>query len=83
MIRCQAENCRQRVQVSKEEYVKVSSEALGQQLAEKLRSQGLNPYVVPVGGSNPLGTWGYLEFMNELNEQAAHAGKFTDIVMVQ
>ncbi len=37
------------------------SVALGKQLEAELRAQGLNPLVIPVGGSNSLGTWGYLQ----------------------
>jgi 1-aminocyclopropane-1-carboxylate deaminase/D-cysteine desulfhydrase-like pyridoxal-dependent ACC family enzyme len=43
--------------------------ALGQQLLSQLRSQGRNPYLIPVGGSNALGTWGYLEAVEELRQQ--------------
>lgn len=42
-------------QVTKEEYQKVGSLALGRQLEAELRAQGRNPYVVAVGGSTPLG----------------------------
>ena len=66
-------------QVTKEEYVRVGSVALGQQLLQQLQKQGLNPAVIPVGGSNSLGTWGYLDAAQELASQDA---KFTDIVMV-
>jgi D-cysteine desulfhydrase len=34
------------------------------------RSPPGNPYVIPVGGSNALGTWGYIDFMNELTGQS-------------
>lgn len=44
--------------------------------------QGLNPYVVPVGGSSPLGVWGYLEATKEIAEQIKGQG-FTDIAMVR
>lgn len=37
--------------------------------ADKLRRQGRNPYVVPVGASNALGTWGYIDAVRELREQ--------------
>ena len=57
----------------------MGSVALGQQLLQQLQKQGLNPAVIPVGGSNSLGTWGYLEAAQELASQDA---KFTDIVMV-
>lgn len=45
------------VQITKEEYGEYGSEALGERLAEQLRAEGKNPYVVPVGGSSPLGGW--------------------------
>ncbi|GAX78921.1 hypothetical protein CEUSTIGMA_g6360.t1 [Chlamydomonas eustigma] len=55
--------------VTKEEYVQKGSIALGQQLKAQLISQGKNPYLIPVGGSNALGTWGYLEAVEELMQQ--------------
>ncbi|THG12231.1 hypothetical protein TEA_011849 [Camellia sinensis var. sinensis] len=45
--------------VSKEEYAKIGSLALTSLLKEKLVSEGRKPYVIPVGGSNSLGTWGF------------------------
>ncbi|KAK4488991.1 hypothetical protein RD792_004782 [Penstemon davidsonii] len=39
--------------------------------------EGRKPYVIPVGGSNSLGTWGYIEAIREIKEQAA----FDDIVV--
>jgi D-cysteine desulfhydrase len=42
------------------------------QLAQKLRAtEGLNPYCIPVGGSNSLGAWGYLNAVEELRLQFA------------
>jgi L-cysteate sulfo-lyase len=42
-----------------------------EKLAEKLRSSGKNPYIIPGGGSNPIGALGYidcaLEFLNQAN----------------
>ncbi|DBA68980.1 TPA: hypothetical protein ACH3X2_013152 [Trebouxia sp. C0005] len=66
--------------VTKEEYTKVGSEALLQQLADQLRSQGKKPYCIPVGGSSPLGCWGYLEAVREIQEQAGDLG-ITDIAL--
>uniref|UniRef100_A0A803N0U1 D-cysteine desulfhydrase n=1 Tax=Chenopodium quinoa TaxID=63459 RepID=A0A803N0U1_CHEQI len=43
--------------VSKEEYAKIGSVALTNVLKERLISEGRKPYVIPVGGSNSLGTW--------------------------
>lgn len=55
--------------VSKEEYASVGSVALANILKEKLLSEGRKPYVVPVGGSNSLGTWGYIEAVREIQQQ--------------
>lgn len=55
--------------VSPGTYARIGSAELTAQLAEKLRAQGKNPYVVPVGGSNELGAWGYIEFVRELIQQ--------------
>eukprot|EP01105_Mastigella_eilhardi_P024270 TRINITY_DN6304_c0_g1_i1.p1 TRINITY_DN6304_c0_g1~~TRINITY_DN6304_c0_g1_i1.p1 ORF type:complete len:358 (-),score=104.98 TRINITY_DN6304_c0_g1_i1:72-1145(-) len=37
--------------------------------AEKLRAQGKRPYVIPMGGSNALGAWGYIEAAVEIAQQ--------------
>ena len=42
------------------EYGKVSSKGLLEQCYDNLVKEGRRPYVIPVGGSNSLGTWGYL-----------------------
>jgi D-cysteine desulfhydrase len=39
--------------------------------AERVRAAGGRPYVIPEGGSNALGSWGYLRAMNELVEDLA------------
>ncbi|CAK4084473.1 unnamed protein product [Aphanomyces euteiches] len=36
---------------------------------ERLRAQGRKPYAIPVGGSNGLGTWGYIESIEEIESQ--------------
>lgn len=71
------------MQVSKREYVAHGSEALGARLADELRAQGKTPYVVPVGGSNALGCWGYMMALEELAQQTPAGGPFTHIVMVR
>lgn len=42
-------------------------------LADELRAEGRNPYIVPGGGSNPVGALGYvdcaLEFMTQANRE--------------
>ncbi len=37
--------------------------------AKKLRSAGRAPYIIPIGGSNPLGALGYVDCMRELADQ--------------
>jgi D-cysteine desulfhydrase family pyridoxal phosphate-dependent enzyme len=46
---------------------------LMEQLAEQLRDQGHTPYVIPEGGSNGVGSWGYLEAVCEI------AGQLTEL----
>ena len=41
------------------------------QVAEELRAAGRRPYVVPYGGSNPVGASGYVASMEELLAQCA------------
>ncbi|KAJ8436149.1 hypothetical protein Cgig2_029761 [Carnegiea gigantea] len=74
--------------VSKEEYAKIGSVALTNLLKERLISEGRRPYVIPVGGSNSLGTWcivmGYVEATREIEQQlqtAADTRGFDDIVV--
>ncbi|ONK61276.1 uncharacterized protein A4U43_C08F28020 [Asparagus officinalis] len=70
--------------VSKEEYAKIGSENLTELLKKRLTSEGRKPYVIPVGGSNSLGTWGYIEAVREIEQQTQmSSGKFQidDIVV--
>lgn len=55
--------------VSKEEYAKLGSVTLTNLLKERLLKEGRRPYVIPVGGSNSLGTWGYIEAIREIEQQ--------------
>lgn len=70
--------------VSKEEYAKIGSMNLAELLKKRLISEGKKPYVIPVGGSNSLGTWGYIEAIREI-EQQVQSGydkfQFDDIVV--
>ncbi|MEM9270806.1 MAG: pyridoxal-phosphate dependent enzyme, partial [Pseudomonadota bacterium] len=43
-------------------------------LAESLLDAGKTPYVIPGGGSNPVGALGYVNCARELTEQAAQSG---------
>ncbi|XP_052181486.1 putative D-cysteine desulfhydrase 1, mitochondrial isoform X4 [Diospyros lotus] len=70
--------------VSKEEYAKVGSLSLTSLLKEKLLREGRRPYVIPVGGSNSLGTWGYIEAVREIEHQVQVVNskeRFDDIVV--
>jgi D-cysteine desulfhydrase family pyridoxal phosphate-dependent enzyme len=50
--------------------------------ANELRAKGKNPYIIPLGGSNPLGTWGYIEAANEIISQIkASELKIDDVVV--
>ncbi|KAK9714303.1 hypothetical protein RND81_06G085100 [Saponaria officinalis] len=69
--------------VSKEEYAKIGSVALTNLLKERLIKEGRRPYLIPVGGSNSLGTWGYIEAIREIEQQLCSVGDtrgFDDIV---
>ena len=61
--------------VSREAYQLYGSDALVEARVDQLReeekvgSSFAKPYGIPVGGSNPLGTWGYLEMARELGAQ--------------
>lgn len=70
--------------VSKEEYSQIGSEALGNLLKERLIKEGRRPYVIPVGGSNSLGTWGYIGAVREIELQLQDGfeeNRFDDIVV--
>ena len=71
------------VQVTKAEYAQIGSEAMTAKLAAQLRDQGHKPYVIPVGGSNTLGCWGYLTAFAEMVAQTESQPRYTHIVMVQ
>ncbi len=53
--------------VTYEEYKKRIDEIM-KELAEKLRKQGKNPYIIPEGASNEVGCLGYIECMDEMKE---------------
>ena len=42
--------------------------------ANRLRSEGLNPYTIPGGGSNPIGALGYVNAATEIVSQANNLG---------
>ncbi|XP_042405863.1 putative D-cysteine desulfhydrase 1, mitochondrial [Zingiber officinale] len=59
-------------------------ETLADLLKKKLMKEGRNPYVIPLGGSNSLGIWGYIEAISEIEQQIqSNCGgpQFDDIVV--
>lgn len=48
------------------EYGRVGSDFLVKEVCDHLRSKGKNPYPIPVGGSNAIGTWGYIHAADEI-----------------
>ena len=55
--------------LSREEYAKYGSEAMIAKTCERLKQQKRKPYAIPVGGSNGIGTWGYVDAIEEMNQQ--------------
>lgn len=52
--------------VTPEEYHELGGPFFTNNLACQLRNEGKNPFIIPVGGSNPTGSFGYLDFVEEL-----------------
>jgi len=50
-------------------------------LADTLRGEGKTPYVIPGGGSNPIGALGYVNCARELVEQASGMGLHIDALV--
>ncbi len=57
------------VYLSKKEYDDVSNIMLKE--SKRLQKKGHKVYITPSGGSTPLGLWGYINFIKELDEQNA------------
>jgi D-cysteine desulfhydrase len=55
--------------VTKEEYQKYGQAELGRRVVEELKSHGKRPYLIVVGGSSALGTYGYINMVEELAQQ--------------
>uniref|UniRef100_UPI0026254038 D-cysteine desulfhydrase n=1 Tax=Fusobacterium sp. TaxID=68766 RepID=UPI0026254038 len=70
--------------VEKTYVVPGGSDMLGEleKLAEKLRAEGRNPYVIPGGGSNPLGALGYVSCAEEIMAQLFDKGIKIDHMVV-
>ena len=57
------------------QYAQYGSSRILESLAEQLRHEGRNPYVIPVGGSNTLGAFGYTECVKEIMEEQEATGR--------
>ncbi|XP_071711379.1 D-cysteine desulfhydrase 1, mitochondrial-like [Rutidosis leptorrhynchoides] len=69
--------------VTWEEFTRIGSLALTNLLKEKLIKEGRKPYIIPAGGSNSLGTWGYIEAIREIESQSFNGTiktSFDDII---
>jgi D-cysteine desulfhydrase family pyridoxal phosphate-dependent enzyme len=68
--------------VSVAEYKRVGSAQLLSDLGKRLEQEGKKPYLIPVGGSNEIGAWGYMQATEELRQQMQDNNvEFDDIVM--
>jgi D-cysteine desulfhydrase len=56
--------------VSREEYRRRAE--IFKEVEAQLKSQGRRPYIIPEGGSNALGAWGYIKCVEELASQLSH-----------
>ncbi len=52
------------------------------EIAEKLRSNGRNPYIIPYGGSNAVGAMGFVTAISELKEQLSARNERVDFVII-
>ena len=59
-------------QVTPSTYAQIGSVNLTHQLAVQLEEQGKKPYIIPVGGSNAKGCFGYLDAVQEIIDQIAY-----------
>lgn len=66
--------------ITAEEYSNSRMEIMNA-LAEDLRKEGLKPYVIPEGASDPIGTLGYFNAMEEIKEQEKELGVKFDMVV--
>lgn len=50
-------------------------------LTDQLKQQNKKPYIIPLGGSNPIGSLGYVNAMIELNRQMKETGLNIDHIV--
>jgi len=66
--------------VSVEEY-ESGIDHIMRKAADRLRAQGKKPYIIPEGGSDPLGAWGYIKAIDEIKKQVDKAGIMLDTIV--
>jgi len=66
--------------VTQEEYLKIDS-IMGEK-SEDLMSKNGNFYVIPEGGSNEIGAWGYISCFNEIVQQITDLKIAVDAIVV-
>lgn len=59
--------------ITPDDYYHRLAESL-EEVAQKVRERGGKPYIIPEGGSNALGAWGYVEALRELHSQCRQSG---------
>jgi D-cysteine desulfhydrase len=52
-----------------------------EQVAGELCGAGRRPYIIPEGGSNPLGVWGYIRAAGEIGEQLKEMQLEVDVIV--
>ncbi len=52
-----------------------------EEISEELKSKGRNPYIIPEGGSNPLGVWGYIRASFEIKKQIVKLNLKTNTII--
>ena len=57
-------------------------DAICEDLAARLRAQGHKPYVIPLGGSNGMGSLGYVRAFDEILQQMQSLGQSADAVVL-
>ncbi len=65
--------------ISVKEYEERVDEVM-RDLAARLKAAGKKPYVIPEGGSDPLGVWGYIKALDEIKKQVETSGIKIDTI---
>jgi D-cysteine desulfhydrase family pyridoxal phosphate-dependent enzyme len=68
-------------QVSPGTYAQLGQAKLLEVLRQQLIGEGRNPYIIPVGGSNPVGAFGYMEAVEEIRRQSLESNMHFDHIV--